>query len=408
MHLAGPVAARHLRGRLGRGKEDPARWHEKRGVASAPRPEGPLVWLHAVGVGEVLALPGLATALRARRPDLTVLITSSSLTSAQALAPNLPEGAIHQFLPMDIRRWRRRFLDHWRPDLSVWAERDLWPGLIADCRARGIPLALVNGRMDAASAAAKARAGGFFRDLYARFDLIEVQDAGTARHIEGIGIPKARIAITGSLKTAAPPLADRPERPAVEAALKGRRLWLAASTHPGDETAVAEAHTRLVAKDPEACLILAPRNPAEAEVAAKGLARHGIDAAILPATNLPPRQAQAYVVAHIGQLGLWYRLATMAFVGGSLAEIGGHNPWEPARLDCAILHGPNTWNFAADYAALDAAGAALETRSADDIAAALTDPATPAMRPRAAALAAKNAALPDAMARRLIALMAAP
>jgi 3-deoxy-D-manno-octulosonic-acid transferase len=403
-HLAAPFARRHLQGRLARGKEDPDRWHEKRGVPSAARPPGPLAWLHAVGVGEVLALPGLARALRAARPDLSILITSSSRTSAEALAPNLPEGAIHQFLPLDIPRWRRRFLDHWRPDLSVWAERDLWPGFLDDLARRGIPTALVNARMDAASARQKARASGLFNDLYSRFALIETQDEATARHIAGFGIPPARIAVTGSLKTAAAPLADRPERPAVESALAGRRVWLAASTHAGEEAAVAEAHRMILAEDPGACLILAPRNPAEAEAATRGLQRHGIDATLLPPGNLPPRPAQAYVVDRIGQLGLWYRVAPAAFVGGSLDDTGGHNPWEPARLDCAILHGPNTWNFAADYAALAEAGAARAVTDAASLAAAVLDPATAAMRPRAAALAARNAALPDAMARRLLAL----
>ncbi|MCU0911579.1 MAG: 3-deoxy-D-manno-octulosonic acid transferase [Rhodobacteraceae bacterium] len=403
-HLAAPFARRHLQGRLARGKEDPDRWHEKRGVPSAARPEGPLAWLHAVGVGEVLALPGLARALRAARPDLSILITSSSRTSAEALAPNLPEGAIHQFLPLDIPRWRRRFLDHWRPDLSVWAERDLWPGFLTELARRGIPTALVNARMDAASARQKARASGLFHDLYSRFALIETQDEATARHIAGFGIPPARIAVTGSLKTAAAPLADRPERPAVEAALAGRRVWLAASTHAGEEAAVAEAHRLILAEDPGACLILAPRNPAEAEAATRGLQRHGIDAALLPPGNLPPRPAQAYVVDRIGQLGLWYRVAPAAFVGGSLDDTGGHNPWEPARLDCAILHGPNTWNFAADYAGLAEAEAARLVTDAASLAAAVLDPATAAMRPRAAALAARNAALPDEMARRLLAL----
>lgn len=404
-HLAAPFARRHLQSRLARGKEDPDRWHEKRGLPSAARPPGPLVWLHAVGVGEVLALPGLARALIAARPGTSVLITSSSRTSAEALAPNLPPGAIHQFLPLDVPRWRRRFLDHWRPDLSVWAERDLWPGFLHDLSRRSIPAALVNARMDAASARRKARASGLFRDLYSRFALIETQDEATARHIADFGIPPARIAVTGSLKTAAAPLADRPERAAVEAALAGRRVWLAASTHAGEEAAVAEAHRLVMAEDPAACLILAPRNPAEAGAAAQGLVRHGIDAAILPPDNLPPRPARAYVVHRIGQLGLWYRLAKVAFVGGSLDDTGGHNPWEPARLDCAILHGPNTWNFAADYAALTGAGAAREVTDAAGLAAAVLDPATPAMRPRAAALAARNAALPAGMAARLLALV---
>ncbi len=167
-----PLARRHLLRRLARGKEDPARFREKLGQPSLPRPDGPLIWMHAVGVGEVLALPGLVTAIRARRSDVQVLITSSSRTSAEALAPNLPDGARHQFLPLDSLPFVHRFLDHWRPDLSVWAERDIWPAMVAETARRGIPLVLINGRMNAASYRAKTRARGLFRDLYARFAAI--------------------------------------------------------------------------------------------------------------------------------------------------------------------------------------------------------------------------------------------
>lgn len=405
--LAGPFARRHLRARIGRGKEHPERWPEKRGLASAARPEGRLAWLHAVGVGEVLALPALASALREARPGLAVLITSSSRSSAEALAPNLPDGVIHQFLPMDVRRWRRRFLDHWRPDLAVFAERDLWPGFIAETHRRGIPLALVNARLDAASARAKARAFGLYADLLGRFALIEAQDAASAERLAGLGAPEGRLSVTGSLKSAAPPLADRPEREAVAKALAGRRVWLAASTHPGEEELAAEAHLALLASDPSACLILAPRDPGRAAEVSRALAGLGLRAPLLPEDNLPPEPAPAHVVARIGQLGLWYRLADAALVGGAFGPTGGHNPWEPARLDCAILHGPNVANFAADYAALHAAEAAREVGSPGALAEALADPETAALRPRAAALAAANAELPRAMAGRLLALIPA-
>ncbi len=402
--LGAPLARRLLARRLARGKEDPARMAEKRGIASLPRPPGPLAWLHAVGVGEVLALPALAAALMDQHPDLAVLVTSSSRTSAEALAPNLPVGAIHQLLPLDIRPWRRRFLDHWRPDLSVWAERDLWPGLIADCDRRRIPLALVNARVDAASFAEKSRAKDLYRDLLSRFALVEAQDAESARHLAALGANAPQV--TGSLKTAAAPLADRPgPRAELERLFAGRPLWLAASTHPDEEPILAEAHRRRLGDEPNAVLIVAPRDPHRAAATAETLRAAGIDTTVLPTTNIPERPAQAHVVAQIGQLGLWYRLAPVAFVGGSLDATGGHNPWEPARLDAAILHGPNVANFAQDYAALDAAGAARLAPNSEAIAAALADPATRDMAPRAAALAAQNARLPAEMAARLLALM---
>lgn len=398
------LAQRHLKKRLKRGKEDPDRIGEKEGRPTLPRPDGPLVWLHAVGVGEVLALPGLAQALRQAASGLTVLITSSSRTSAQALAPNLPDGVLHQYLPLDIGPWRRAFLDHWRPDLSVWAERDLWPGFICELAHRRIPLALVNGRMDEASYRAKQRLSGLFRDLYSKFDLVEAQDNESAHHFAQLGSPDPQV--TGSLKTAAAPLADQPQtRTQLETLFQGRPIWIAASTHLGEEEIIAHAHQMVLDKQPNACLILAPRDPDRAQEAQAELQTHTINAEILPNDNIPTQTEQAYIVAQIGQLGLWYRLADRAFVGGSLCDVGGHNPWEPARLDAAILHGTNIQNFEPDYAALHAENAALQINDAADLARALIDQATLGMRANAANLANRNADLPRAMARRLLALM---
>jgi 3-deoxy-D-manno-octulosonic-acid transferase len=402
-----PLARWHLARRVRRGKEDPARVTEKMGVPSCPRPQGRLVWMHAVGVGEVLALPALVNALRERDPEITALITSSSRTSEQALAPNLPEGAIHQFLPLDALPFVRRFLDHWRPDLSVWAERDLWPAMIVETHRRGIPLAIVNGRMTAASCRAKARARGLFRALYGRFAHVGVQDAESAQNFSALGADPARIVITGSLKAAAPPLADQPEaRARLSSALQGQHVWIAASTHPDEEPLLARAHRQLLDRDPAACLILAPRDPNRGEKALETLRATGIDAALIAPDNHLEGRRQAHVLAAIGQLGLWYRLSRAAFVGGSWDGTGGHNPNEPARLLCPILHGPNVANFAEDYAAYHEARAARTVRDAGELVAALTDPALSRLADPAARVARRGTGVAEAESERLLALMA--
>lgn len=405
--VVAPLARRHLKKRLARGKEDPVRWREKLGETAVSRPEGPLVWMHAVGVGELLALPGLVNRIRALRPEITVLLTSSSRTSAEAIARNLPAGAIHQYLPLDALPYVRAFLDHWRPDLSIWAERDVWPAFINETARRGIPLAIVNGKMSAASCRQKMRARSLYSDLYARFAFIGAQEEESARHFAAFGGAPSRIHVTGSLKSAAPPLADQPEaRHALENDLAGRRVWLAASTHPGDEAAVIEAHQRLA--DPGICLVIAPRAPDRAGEVVETCRAAGLRAELLPEDNRLPGRADVYVVQRIGQLGLWYRVAETAFIGGSIAAVGGHNPYEAARLDCAILHGPNVWNFEEDYDAFDRAEAARLTLHAEAIAESLSDPATLAMRPRAALLAERGEAQLDQTARRLIAMMETP
>lgn len=399
---AAPLARWHLRRRRTRGKEDPARMREKEGQASAPRPDGPLVWMHAVGVGEVLALPALARAMQDQHPTLRVLITSSSRRSAEALAPNLPAGMIHQYAPLDARLFVRRFLDHWRPDLAVWAERDLWPGLVVAADRRGVPLAMVNGRLTAASARAKGWAGGLYGDLLARFSYIGAQDGASADRFRALG---ARVVtVSGPLKAGAAPLADQPAaRARLAAALAGRRIWVAASTHPDDEPAIAEAQRRLAAGT---LLVIAPRDPGRTDAVAATLEGAGVAAKPLgPDNALPAPPFDALVVGAMGQLGLWFRLADAAFVGGSIAPVGGHNPYEPARLDCAVLHGPNVANFAQDYAAFHGADAAREVADGSELAAALADPALAAMIPAAAQVAAAGAAALEVEAARLLDLM---
>jgi len=371
-----PFGTPHLRKRLFKEKEDPARWREKLGEPGAARPEGPLVWMHAVGLGEVLALRGLIAAMAVERADLSFLVTSSALTSARAFAGQLPPRTQHQFLPLDLPGPVERFLTHWRPDLSIWAEQDLWPRAVVAAAARGVPLALVNARMNERAFTSRRRAGGLYRDLFRRFSLIAAQDPDTARHMSALGA--GEVAVTGTLKAAAPPLAvDEVELARMRGALAGRRVWLAASTHPRDEAVALAAHAWLMKRDPGAVLILAPRDPGRGIVVPMPVARRSAGEAPGPGV---------YLANTIGEMGLWYRLARVALIGGGFG-IGGHNPWEAARLGCAVLHGPGVENFAQDYKDLHAEAAAREVTRADDLVAALDDPGLPAMGERGRALA---------------------
>ena len=367
-----------LRGRLRRGKEDPARMGEKLGVASAPRPEGQLIWLHAVGVGEVLALPALIAALSKILDKQTIpfhfLITTSALTSAQAWQNNRVKNTTHQFLPLDFHRFNRRFLNHWQPDIAIWAERDVWPGMTHSLARRGIPQVIVNGRMDAASYRAKSAWRGLFGAVYRVFAWIDVQDDQSLQHFASLGVERGdlhreNLYCSGSLKTSGPPLADLPlQRAEWLAHLGKRRLWLGASTHKGEEAVVLSAQVGVTNR----ALLLAPRTPHRAEEVyyiATGL---GLSACLIK-DGLPPSEAcDVYIETQIGQMGLWYRLADFAFVGGSLCAVGGHNPYEPARLDCAIMHGAEVSNFAEDYRVFDAKGAAVLVSDSADIARVLT------------------------------------
>lgn len=404
--VAGPLARRHVRKRLTAGKEDPDRFREKFGIASLERPPGALVWMHAVGVGEILALPGLVQKMQERALGLQVLLTSTARTAAIAIVANMPSETRHQYLPVDCMRFVRRFLDHWRPDLSVWAERDIWPAMIWEADRRGVPLALVNGRMDSASYTAKRKVRGLYGDLYRRFALVGAQDPDSADRFRALGAPGGRTFVSGSLKAGAPPLADRPdERRHLTAALSGRRVWLAASTHAPDEEVVADAHLKALRSDPTTCLVVAPRDPRRAKSVLAYLQSRSIACEVAGDAVTPTSGAQALVVDRIGRLGLWYRLVPCAFIGGSIGSTGGHNPYEPARLDCAVIHGPNVKNFAADYAAFHEAHAARLVTGADELASAVLDPGIASVAARAAPVLRRGEVIVEDTAGRLLSVL---
>ncbi len=229
--VIGLRAWKHLERRRLRGKEHPERWREKAADSMADRPPGTVVWMHAVGLGEVLALRGLIETLARARPHLTFLVTSSARASGEVFARNRPPNTIHQYLPLDVPWFRRRFLDHWRPALSVWAEQDLWPGLVFDADRRGIPLAMINARMNERAYRSRRRARALYADLYRRFALIGAQDAATAEHIRALA-PGVAVQVTGSLKAACSALADSPDRAGLEAMLAERWIWCCAPSHP--------------------------------------------------------------------------------------------------------------------------------------------------------------------------------
>lgn len=351
--LLEPFAPIVLRRRAARGREDPARLGERLGRPSARRPDGALVWLHGVSVGEATSLLPLIAALRARRPDLTLLVTSGTRTAAQMLARRLPPGAIHQYLPLDTPRAVRRFLDHWRPALAVFVESELWPNLLSDAYARGVKLALVSARMTEQSARGWGRFPVAAHAIFSAFDLILPQDAATADRVRRLG---GSAGPTLNLKLAGDPLpVDDAELGRLRAAVGSRKVVLAASTHPGEEAIVAKAFR---AAGHDALLIIAPRHPDRGPEIARdlGAARRGAG---------EPMDGPIHVADTLGELGLFFRLADVVVMGGSfLPGIGGHNPLEPARIGRPIITGPHAFNAADVYADMFAEAAAVEAADA--------------------------------------------
>ena len=385
--LATPVIDAWLAHRRRRGKEDHARFSERLGRPSLPRPDGRLVWMHGASVGESLSLLPLVDRLREALPLLQVLITSGTVTSAELLRERLPAGVHHQFVPVDRPDAVRRFVQHWRPDLSVWVESELWPNLILETAARGSPMLLLNGRVSRRSAARWRRAPNLSRPLLAVFDCVLAQTAADAERFRALGA--RNVTVRGNLKNDAPPLpVDEDGVAALSRTIGARPCWAAASTHEGEEATVAEATSALRQTFPDLLTILAPRHPRRAEPIADLLGRHGLATARRSANETVAPTTAVYLVDTLGDLGLVYRLADIAFVGGSLAPHGGHNPLEPARLDCALVTGPHTENFAEAFAALEDADALDRVSDSDSLASAvhalLEDEAARAKRAAAA------------------------
>lgn len=347
------AAAPLLRRRAAAGKEDPARLAERRGDGPQERPAGRLVWLHGASVGESLSILPLIDRLLAAAPDIEVLVTTGTRSSAALMAQRLPARCRHRFIPIDRRAWVRRFLDRWRPDLAVWVESELWPNLLLDLQARTVPALLVNARMSDRSFRGWQRLPGLAQKLLGGFTGILAWSERDAQRYAALGGAAQSV---GNLKYAALPLpVDEAAAAALATAIGSRRAVLLASTHDGEEAAFLD---RLPQK---ALLILAPRHPQRgAEVAALAEAR-GLRWSRRSSGALPAADTQVYIADSLGEMGLLFRQADIALIGGSFVPHGGHNPLEALPFGCAVLWGPHMDNFTEMTAELLGAGAGEAT-----------------------------------------------
>ncbi|MFN7004023.1 MAG: 3-deoxy-D-manno-octulosonic acid transferase [Roseinatronobacter sp.] len=363
-----PVWAVALRLRARSGKEDPERLIEKWGFPTVARPEGELIWLHGVSVGETAVLLTLLERLSAARPQTHFLLTSITRASAEALGKrNLPPRVLHQYAPIDCPGPVRRFLDHWRPDLFVLSEMDLWPRLLSATHARDIPMLMLNAHVTDRRYRRRRRfasANGWLMDL---FEEIHVQDARSSDLFLDLAARPEKMRVTGLLKAASSPPPDLPElREALAPQITTRPRWLAASTRDVEEPQILAAHAEAMKAHPDMLLIIAPRQIAQAD-ATEAAAR-----AQFPAARIARRsrgdvitpETCVYIADTLGEMGLWLRMVPVAYTGNSLPVPGmtltGKNPFEAAALDVMILHGPHVGNFREAYARLQADGGALE------------------------------------------------
>ena len=411
--LAEPAVRLWLRHRRRSGRELAHRLAERRGVDRLLRPDGTLIWLHAASVGETLSLLPLLDALCRLDPALTLLLTTGTVTAQELAVVRLADAGLNRrvrlrLVPLDVPRWIDRFLDHWRPDVAVLVESELWPNLIAGCVRRGIRLALLNARLSQRSARAWSRIGFAARPLFGAFDWMTARSEQDAARLRALGAKG--VEHDGDLKQAAPSLpVDTAELGRLRGLLGDRPVWLAASTHEGEEARIALLHRSLAVRHPDLLTVVAPRHPERGAAIADGL-----ETAPRRAAGQDPDTAHGFWVCDtLGELGLLYRLVGIVFLGNSLPAVrppgGGHNPLEPARLGCAIAIGPLAQNFDEDVRRLQAADALAVT--ADEAALELwldrmlSDPdARRRMAEAARNRADASAGLPQRLAHRLLGL----
>jgi 3-deoxy-D-manno-octulosonic-acid transferase len=358
-YLLGPLLLLYLSYRRRIGKEPDLRRGERLGKAELPRPEGPLLWIHAASVGEAASVLPLITELCERYPSLHILLTTVTLSSAELMERKLPERAMHQYAPIDHPRAVRRFLKHWKPDLALWVESEFWPNMIRQTFRRNIRMVLINARLSQRSYDRWMRFRKTLAELLHCFSIIFPQSDKDAARFEKFGA--GRLEMVGNLKYDADPLpADSKAMGTMITMLGGRRLWLAASTHPGEEPQIAQAHSVLKELYPDLLTIIVPRHAARGAAIADELQSTRLSVALRSRKEEISDSTDIYIADTMGELGMFYRMAGIVFMGGTLVPHGGQNPLEAIRLDCAVIYGPHHENFSAICQELEQAGAALQ------------------------------------------------
>ncbi len=342
--LANPLITYHMGKRLKKGKEHPERIQERFGMITKPRPEGFLIWLHAASVGESLSSLPLIKRLQHNFPDAHFLLTTGTMSSAQIMHQHMNDRCFHQFIPIDLPDAVHNFLSHWRPDFVLWIESDLWPNILSGIQKNGTKAFLINARLSDRSFKTWGYLKFFAKSILGAFHHIYAQSEEQANRFEYLEAKS--VSVLGNLKFSVPPLAcNIEELDKFRESIGGRNIFLAASTHEGEEEVAVKAHLTLKKYFPNILTLIAPRHPHRADSIEKMIRQFGLSVTRRTNSLLPTEETDIFICDTLGEMGLFYQLAPIVFLGGSLVPIGGHNIIEPAHFDCVILHGPNGQNF---------------------------------------------------------------
>lgn len=370
-----PLLEQLLRYRLKQGKEDASRLSERMGRASRPRPNGKLIWIHAASVGEAQSALILIEALGRAVRDCNILITTGTVTSAALMEKRLPSFAFHQYIPVDHPAWVESFLNHWKPDIALWMESELWPNMLLSLKRRNVPLALVNARLSDKSFSNWSMAKSMAKTILGCFTSILAQTEKDAGHYSALGA--AHVTVTDNLKYSAMPLPhDADAMTALKIAVDGRPLWVYASTHAGEEALACRVHKSLKETLPDLLTIIVPRHPERREEIAGTCFENGMKFRLRSHNHdLPVAGDDIYIADTLGELGLFYALCPVAMIGRSFSSDGGggHNPVEAAQLGCAVITGPNNQYQRQIYDDMQSDAAVIETQDEGELTAILQE-----------------------------------
>ncbi|MBR6408831.1 MAG: 3-deoxy-D-manno-octulosonic acid transferase [Alphaproteobacteria bacterium] len=336
---------RYIEKRKKNGKEDLKRFNERLGKATLPRPKGKLIWMHGASVGESISMLPLIHRLLEVFPDVHIMVTTGTTTSADVMAKRLPDRAFHQYFPLEHPLYAARFIRHWKPDLALWFESEFWPAMLSALKKRNIPIILVNGRISNKSFRRWQQFEFVIKEILSCFTLCLGQSDEDTYRLKVLGAKNT--ASLGNLKYAGLPLpVDETKKAELAEQFSGRNVWLVSSTHEDEEAKIGRFLKDLAKKVPNLLTVMVPRHPHRGiEIKERLEKEYGLSVSLRSADEKITNKTDVYIADTIGELGIFYELIDIVFIGGSLIAHGGQNFMEPSRSRDAVLVGPHMHNF---------------------------------------------------------------
>lgn len=360
------VISRYIKKRKANGKEDIKRFNERIGKPQKKRPEGKLIWFHGASVGESISMLPLINKLLELYPTAHVMVTTGTLTSADIMAKRLPERAFHQYITIDNPKFTNRFIKHWQPDLVLWFESDFWPAMLSTIKKKNIPLILVNGRISNKSFKRWQQFDFISKELLNCFTFCLGQSEEDAYRLRVLGAKDSMC--LGNLKYAGLPIPiNEKDKEELQKEIGNRPTWLVGSTHDDEETKIGRKLKDIQKQVSNLLTIIAPRHPTRGEEIQKALTELGFKTALRSKGEKIGKETEIYIADTIGEMGLWYSLCPIVFIGGSLIPHGGQNFMEPSRMKKAVMVGPYMHNFTDAMNRAKKADAIIQVSDADEL-----------------------------------------